>query len=454
MSEKSCSRVLKEWIERVSDPNRDPWPKLQESDDYFLAEELSNDAIVTDPTAQFRENKVTENCGFTYKGSRDEDGRFHHGGTVYFDNGDCIMCDFDHGVRNGDAVVLSRRNGIARLCGNYVEGEMNGRGKLITTNTSVTEGFFVNGVLHGLARKVDMKKFREFRRQLSFIGRYRNGRAFGPCWLYKEGGGFLYGIPDENGKFTGDKLAYVYPDLETALIGRFKDGILISGVAARISSCEIVNDVMTARFSIITKGDEVSYCKSTRTSMGAQLLTPDPYEAKFVRCGMSGVGEDSGEGLFAARDIPKDTVVAFYNGVRIPFALGGPKEDWSTSGYKIFVNADFTSGERMDIPQEFVSRENYTATLGHKVNHSFVPNCFEWFLDHPRFGVIPCHKTKRDLKKGEELFLDYEYDPYNCPAWFELALRRFAETSDEEKLEKLNRRYHKFVELECGIYLS
>ena len=42
------------------------------------------------------------------------------------------------------------------------------------------------------------------------------------------------------------------------------------------------------------------------------------------------------------------------------------------------------------------------------MNHSFVPNCSEWFLDHPRFGVIPCERTIRHIEKGEELLLDYE----------------------------------------------
>ncbi len=107
--------------------------------------------------------------------------------------------------------------------------------------------------------------------------------------------------------------------------------------------------------------------------------------------------------------------------------MGGPREDWSTSGYKIFVNADFTSGERMDVPGEMATRADlYCASLGHKVgknispyeyffafsicqvNHSFLPNCCQWFFDHPRFGVVPCHRTTREVRKGEELTLDYE----------------------------------------------
>ncbi len=69
----------------------------------------------------------------------------------------------------------------------------------------------------------------------------------------------------------------------------------------------------------------------------------------------------AGEGLFAARDLPAGTIAAFYNGVRLPYVLGGPKEEWATSGYKIYVNADYKSGERMNIPVTF--RSNISGTL-------------------------------------------------------------------------------------------
>ncbi len=60
--------------------------------------------------------------------------------------------------------------------------------------------------------------------------------------------------------------------------------------------------------------------------------------------------------------------------LKIPYSLGGPREDWSTSGYKIFVNADFTSGERMDVPGEMATRADlYCASLGHKVGQNVFP---------------------------------------------------------------------------------
>ena len=61
-------------------------------------------------------------------------------------------------------------------------------------------------------------------------------------------------------------------------------------------------------------------------------------------------------------------MVAFYNGVRLPFELlGRPPEEWDSSGYKIHVNADYESGLRMDIPEKYISRNNYIATLGEHI---------------------------------------------------------------------------------------
>lgn len=117
-------------------------------------------------------------------------------------------------------------------------------------------------------------------------------------------------------------------------------------------------------------------------------------------------------------------MVAFYNGVRLPYEPG-QKENWETSGYKIFVNADHSSGERIDLPGNLIETSNYCATLGHKMNHSFDYNCTEWFFDHPRHGVVPCAQAQRHIALGEELLLHYGYDPGNCPSWYSLALSDF-----------------------------
>ncbi len=39
-----------------------------------------------------------------------------------------------------------------------------------------------------------------------FIGKFDNGMAFGPCWKFYKGGGYLFGNVDCAEKFSGVKL--------------------------------------------------------------------------------------------------------------------------------------------------------------------------------------------------------------------------------------------------------
>lgn len=110
--------------------------------------------------------------------------------------------------------------------------------------TSVLDCRFRDSVLHGRARRIDMKKFREFRRQLTFVGRYANGRPSGPCWNYREGGGFLFGIPDHTGTLTGAEIAYIYPDLETALVGKFDLEVMVEARKARVVASKMVGGIL------------------------------------------------------------------------------------------------------------------------------------------------------------------------------------------------------------------
>ncbi len=65
--------------------------------------------------------------------------------------------------------------------------------------------------------------------------------------------------------------------------------------------------------------------------------------------------------------------------------------------------------------------ENYCGTLAHKTNHSFVANAEFVVFDHPRLGLLPCVLSTHDIEAGEEIFVHYGYNLYNCPEWYEKA---------------------------------
>ena len=49
----------------------------------------------------------------------------------------------------------------------------------------------------------------------------------GVCWQLLPGGGCVVGDVDSLGEHSGDNIAYIYPDLSTALLGTFHQGELV-----------------------------------------------------------------------------------------------------------------------------------------------------------------------------------------------------------------------------------
>ncbi|XP_040567892.1 uncharacterized protein [Lepeophtheirus salmonis] len=151
---------------------------------------------------------------------------------------------------------------------------------------------------------------------LAFIGRYDNGIPVGPSWRVVPGGGLLYG--DINGaEFTGDNLAYIYPDLDTVIIGKFKKGILIEGKEATLTGVRCVNGIYEARFSE-PEGPSYHYLPATNETYGDQPMLTDPLDKKYYYLKKSNVDHElADQGVFASRDIEEGTIFALYNGLSL-----------------------------------------------------------------------------------------------------------------------------------------
>ena len=65
---------------------------------------------------------------------------------------------------------------------------------------------------------------------------YRRGVATGHWWRWCEGGGWLSGAVDSAGHHTGDNIAFIYPDLTTALLGEYDQGEAVSVSPASLVS--------------------------------------------------------------------------------------------------------------------------------------------------------------------------------------------------------------------------
>lgn len=77
-------------------------------------------------------------------------------------------------------------------------------GALAGSERVILEGFFVNGYMEGPVRGLDEKG------NVVFIGAFEEGIPKGPCWLSKEGQGWIHGIVDKQGKFSGPKYFFLW----------------------------------------------------------------------------------------------------------------------------------------------------------------------------------------------------------------------------------------------------
>jgi len=358
----------------------------------------------------------------TGKEVKEEDRMKTRSMLVKLTNGDEASGRWVRGKREGQASVMGARlekAGVKFMSGQYEDGILSGLGKVIMMDSTVRQGWFRHGYLHGPVRGFHMNYFRGSfdNTTISWLGHYKAGIPTGTCWSSVMGGGWMVGQVDSYGSFTGSNIAFIYPDLISALVGEWKEGTLISGKRARLTQLSTVGGVLVPGFTV-TDSNEYQQWISTSERLLCPPHLQDPYESRTVKVGQSNV-EDGGEGLYARRNLTGGSLVAFYNGVRMVKGQPSPYKD---TGYAIFlewVERGKKSGEHMDLPPEFHSSENYTATLGHKLNHSFVPNC-EWSnAVHPCYGLVPSVVAMMDIKEGEELTVNYAMGMDSAPEWYQ-----------------------------------
>ena len=309
--------------------------------------------------------------------------------TVKLTNGDEISGSFRPQLCLAGMVGAGgphmEKHGLLSVRGFYCQGLLHGPGKAVlvpkalwsTVDIPLTlEGVFNESYLTGPVRGLDEKG------NLIFMGAFEKGLPVGHCWLAQEGQGWLYGPVDGKGRFSGPEIAYIFPDMTTALLGTFHQEQLVEARASHINSAFMENDILKVTFCP-TEPDAPAYtfCPSNAGEIPCDWLLDDNYEQVTVVCQKSKV-EGAGDGLFAKRDLPAETVISYYNGLHI-----SPEEDYAASScnYQIYVDWTNTEGSPyVDIPTECTNVHAYCASLAHKANHSFSPNCRFVSVHHPR----------------------------------------------------------------------
>ena len=151
---------------------------------------------------------------------------------------------------------------------------------------------------------------------LSMMGRYSHGQKTGSHWLVCQGGGFMVSEVDSHDRCHGDHAVFIYPDLDTCIVGSFAEGNLVQGAYGHITGVRKEMGIPIPEASLVHESPSLSYDPSTATRISSSPLVKDLYESKHVYVDSSQV-EGAGEGLFAKRRIAKGQVCAFFNGIRI-----------------------------------------------------------------------------------------------------------------------------------------
>ena len=222
----------------------------------------------------------------------------------------------------------------------------------------------------------------------------------------KRSNGYLHGtVSPTDGTITGDRISYVYPDMETELLGRFEDGIMRD---AQESNIEAINVDKNGLWKVQThaptkpKSAHFYYEPPSNITFGSgPKRVIDPYERKTLasEATRDTVCSAKKKGVFAGREnkvIGPGKVVSSFSG--FVFGREGGELETFKKRCSISTNKDNDNSmscikyaidlpsrnAQINIPQEFDKSELVTdeiglggmmipliPSLGHKVSRTF-----------------------------------------------------------------------------------
>lgn len=365
------------------------------------------------------ESDDEEPVGF---GRRNSAGQLHGRATQQWVNkGDRFEGHFCAGVKHGRGCFYFSDG--SHLSGNFKDDVLEGKGTYTRDDGSQLISQYHKGELHGQSTEYNTEG------DVIFKGHYRDGTRDGFCIAYDEYNAAIVGNVDDDGAFSGDTIFYLYPDCCHALVGVFIDGVMVKAKAAMLTSPFTHHSDSLPSYKLIDDKSVYKHDPSSHDSISSDPLLPDHYEQARVTVKQSNIC-GAGEGLFAKTDLNEDEIVSFYNGIRLGHEEVDGRE-WSLNGNTISLNENCV----LDVPSQWSTLNKYKASLGHKANHSFNPNCMYDLFCHPRFGEIKCIRTLRMIDHGEELTCCYDYNHQKAdktadlPEWYLSDFKKWSDIS-------------------------
>ena len=154
------------------------------------------------------------------------------------------------------------------------------------------------------------------------IGNFYHDIPKGLAWQWKSERlleGFLYGEVDEKGRFTGEEVTYIYPDLLTGLHGKFLNGEVVEARAVDIVAERCHQGMKQIKMRLNKKAETVWKVEHSTSVTSPYAKTMEPHEKKSVYVGSSQLGGDSqitGDGIFARRLFFPGDLVSYFSGVK------------------------------------------------------------------------------------------------------------------------------------------
>ena len=110
-------------------------------------------------------------------------------------------------------------------------------------------------------------------------------------------------------------MTFVYPDMKTVIVGKFKDGILIEGKSAKIVAERCKHGIKELSISSTDQNSPNFNFKRNNHLRVHQPTIMDPFEKNnlFIK---DTIGK--GEGLFARQDFQNNEIVSYYSGLIVP----------------------------------------------------------------------------------------------------------------------------------------
>ena len=198
--------------------------------------------------------------------------------------------------------------------------------------------------------------------------------------------GHLHGSNDPtDGSITGNNISYVYPDMETALLGKFNLGKMQDAQESTILDlgCHENGLLYVTQYSKpYSESPHYYYKAPNNVSFGSGPPgAVDPYEHKWLEL-RAAKNTNMGQGVFTKRDLEPHTLVSSYNG----FVYGKKNGELELYTKRCSMNLTKSNDERrhcvkyglglsarnalINIPPEFDRPESLIPSWGPKVNHN------------------------------------------------------------------------------------